>query len=432
MTWQTTPNPIKSRFGEATQHPFKSRWFWGAAGALLATGMTVIMLPSLADGQRITEGERQVRDVELQVTTEPRQPEAASSLLYPTFQAAWQSLPWLALESSPDGLHEGEVKAAALEAAMERERDRADLAQRQISDLQEQLTGLRERQVLAAEQAEVARFKAARLEEEVASLRVSAEKALRTAEREREKASSALEELRAANEGIILQRQWAAAKEARQVETASLVIAEAKQELETLRASLREAQETADQEKRNVASALERLAAANARLAAPAEVNGKKSDADDQSLSRASTRPVLERRKLPTITGSLVRPLSDPEHALPPSQTSDGVRGSPQKSRIKVSVPIEKASPRTSNQSLRPEVSATGSLSPVRKQRVASVPAREGKLDRQASSQAPRISGNPAPRSSPRPRVITHDIFIIDSPSPLSLPRALLPDADLW
>ncbi|NBJ11134.1 hypothetical protein [Microvirga arsenatis] len=394
--------------------------------------MTVIMLPGLADGQRMTEGERQVRDVELQVTTEPRRSEAASSLLYPAFQAAWQSLPLLALESSPDGLHEGEVKAAALEAAMERERDRADLAQRQISELQEQLTGLRERQVLAAEQAENARFKAARLEEEVASLRVSAEKAQRTAEREKEKASSALEELRAANDGIIFQRQWAAAKEARQVETASLAIAEAKQELETLRASLREAQETADREKRNVASALERLAAVNARLATPADAIKMNSNADDQTLPRTSTRPALERRELPTATGSLGRPLSDPGRALPSGRTSDGVRVSPQKSRIKISVPIEKASPRASDQSSKPEVSATGSLSPVRKQRVASAPAREGKLERQASSQVPRISGNVGSRPSQRQRVITHDIFIIDSPSPLNLPRALLPDADLW
>jgi hypothetical protein len=183
-------------FGRAT--------WWGMLSALVVAGSTAYLLSDFADGSPaidLSRTETGVRPFRADAQT----PEPDRLAWSSPFADRWQSLPLLVSHNSNDSILDGEVEVLSLQAALERESNRADAAQREITVLQGQLARVEANEGLVAEyrfaaieekeRTDNAMLRVAALHEELASLRASVTEAQRAVESERGKAASALEQL---------------------------------------------------------------------------------------------------------------------------------------------------------------------------------------------------------------------------------------------
>ncbi|MBJ6128339.1 hypothetical protein [Microvirga splendida] len=277
----------------------------------------------------------------------------------------------------------GEVKVLSLQAALERESNRADAAQRKITVLQGQL---------------------ARVE---------------------------------ANEGLVAEYRFAATEEKERTDNAMLKVAALHEELASLRASFTEAQRAVEIEREKVASALEQLEVVQGQLARTslekdsAETKGHLNENPNESIA-----PYLDdRRELIPAAQIFQVPLHLETYApLPDDQGNGELRDTLQ----------DKNKRATSDKDVQVSRSLRAKALARRDKYVATTPMRNRKPRtefgvasapeprREARHQSVRPGEKSSTKASHRPRLLAQDGRDLGRPGALSLPTALLPDRRLW
>jgi hypothetical protein len=368
MVWQRIWHSGAARRDSAASTAFgRSKW-WGMAGILVVGGATAYLLPGFAGDRGATEVRRQ-----------PAIDAQTDGIYVPSGE--WQNVPHLASESSPDATPGGDARALALQAAVERERERADAAQRELSDLQAQLAGLEENEALMAE------YRSAAIEE-------------------KERTNNALLRTAASHE-----------------------------ELARLRAGIIEAQKAAENEKSKATLAHKQLEVVQGQLAAL--ISGERHRAEKQSQVQpkqdqvaavpaieepASVLPVPPRRSLPLVTDTPPSNKRRPEREAQPDKSEKATSG---KARP-VAQPTRAGAPARST--------SDAETAPVRDRGQRSKPeaARVTKLEKDIRGQSADPGDKASTERGQRSRMIVQDFYDLRSPRGPSLPRALLPDSRLW
>ncbi|KLK94729.1 hypothetical protein AA309_01830 [Microvirga vignae] len=374
-------------------------------GILIFGGTTAYLLPGFAGGRRATEdyfsGMMNAHSVPSEASA--GDPVPFTWLLSPA--GRWQGLPLLALQNSADVAEVGELKIASLQTAFERERDRAGAAQIQIATLQEQLARQKE--------------KYEEKQEEVIILREQLTDSKANALQRAEHQSEAIEEKEQTDNALLR-------------EAASHV------ELAKLRASLIDAQNAAESERKKALSAYEQLEAAQGRLAALITLEGNRADTESQLRPKEEqvVAPLYENRKelLPaTRIFQLPLPLTaypapsdrqeneaepDTLQAINPSATDRNARQASLPPRARA--PVER------------DNNAEAAAIRSHRLRVGSDARRLVKRGDVSREQAAQSIDKASPSPSQGPRLLVEDVQNSRSPGVLRLPGALLPDNRLW
>ncbi len=372
MVWQRIWNSGAGHRESTASSAFFRPWRWGMAGALVVGGATAYLLPGFA-------GDRLATEVHLPPVTDARSVAGEAHARAPAAPSPpageWQDLPPPPAEGPADAPADEEIRVLSLQAALEREKERADAAQRDLLGLRGQLASLEENEALMAEyrsaaieekeRANNALLRAAASHEELASLRAGMIEAQKAAENERAKATLAHKQIEA------MQGQLAAltSKEAARAETKSL-----------------------PQPKQDQVAAIS-PPADRVNVLPPANSARSLQPANDRKGPVRDTQPVKD----PDATSRKARQASPPKAKAPARPADDAATASTR-------------SPRQ-----RPEPAA----------------ARVTMLEREARAQSPS-SADKVSKKVPRPRMLAQDAQDLPGPRGLSLPRALLPDSRLW
>lgn len=375
-----------------------SRKWWGMIGALGAVGATAYLLPSFVDGKLVTEGRRpEVADIELASNNANA---SSQTQLNPYSLPAdkWHNVPLLALQSSTEGVVDGEVRLLALQAAYERERNSAAAAQVQVAALQEQLANLGEKQ------------------EEVLVLR---------------------EQLA---DAVALKRQTiepriAETDQRKQAESALLRVVALQEELAGLHAQVLKAKATAESEKAIAASALAKLEAAQHQLASVTALQSDRTETESHLRSkenRVVDGPSLERPENPHAaelasvlppppemsTASINEQEQAPLRAFRPGKSERATAKKPRQALLSIEVkPLARPANKTAASPVRiPETDALKLTKPRYEPRNQSVPP----------------VGKPQQRASQQRRLLAQDTQNRRDSGALRLPSDLLPDSSLW
>lgn len=179
-----------------------TRW-WSAVGVLTLGVASAYLLPGFTDGGHAIDARP--------IASDDPSNETASPASFLSLVNTWHSLPLLASRDPTSASVDDAVNVLALQAAFERERERANAAELQMAALQEQLVVLREKQeevTVLREQIADLKAKTPPLTEvrsEAVEEKERADDALlgaaliaaqEAAENERKKASAALEQLK--------------------------------------------------------------------------------------------------------------------------------------------------------------------------------------------------------------------------------------------
>ncbi len=370
MVWQRIWHSGAARRDSADSTAFgRSKW-WGMAGILVVGGATAYLLPGFAGDKGATEVHRQSA-IDAQT----------DGVYVPSGE--WQNVPQLASESSPDAVPNVDARVLSLQAAVERERQRADAAQRELLNLQGQLAGLEENEALMAE------YRSAAIEE-------------------KERTNNAL-----------------------------LRVAASHEELASLRAGIIEAKKAAENEKSKAALAHKQLEVVQGQLAAL--ISGERQRAEKQSQVQAkqdqvAAIPALEdpasvlpptppRRSLPLVTDT---PPSDrrrqPERDAQPDK-SQKATGSKARNVVQ---PSRAGAPTRS--------ASDAETAPARGREQRSIPeaARVTRLEKDIRGQSAAPVDRASTERVQRSRMFVQDGPDLGSPRGPTLPRALLPDSRLW
>ncbi|MBL0405596.1 hypothetical protein JKG68_16640 [Microvirga aerilata] len=341
------------------------------AGALVVGGATAYLLPGFA-------GDRLATEVHLPPVTDARPVAGEAHARAPAAPSSpagkWQDLPPLPAESPVDAPADEEIRVLSLQAALEREKERADAAQRDLLGLRGQLASIEENEALMAE------YRSAAIEE-------------------KERANNALLRAAASHE-----------------------------ELASLRAGMIEAQKAAENERAKATLAHKQIEAMQGQLAALTSKEAARAEAKSlpqpkQDQVAAISPPADRMNVLP----------ANPARSLPPSNERKGpVRDTqPVKDPDATSRKARQASPPKAKAPARPaDDAATASIRSPR-QRPEPAAARVTMLEREARPQS-TSSADKVSKKVPRPRMLAQDARDLPGPRGLSLPRALLPDSRLW
>jgi hypothetical protein len=341
------------------------------AGVLVVGGATAYLLPGFA-------GDRGATDV-------PRRPaiDAQTDGIYVP-SGEWQNVPHLASGNSPDATPNGDARILSLQAAVERERQRADAAQRELLDLQGQLAGLEENEALMAE------YRSAAIEE-------------------KERTNNALLRTAASHE-----------------------------ELASLRAGIIEAKKAAETEKSKAALAHKQLEVVQGQLSALIAAERHRAEKQSQvqpKQDQVAAIPALQdpagvlpptppQRSLPLVTNT---PPPDrrrqPEPDAQPDRSQKATSG---KAQDLVRPPRAAAPARSASDAEK--------TAPVRgrEQRSGPEAARVTRLEKDIRGQSAAPVDKASTERGQRSRMFVQDGPDLGSQRGLTLPRALLPDSTLW
>ncbi len=430
---------------------FRGRW-WGIVVALVVGGATAYLLPGLADDKRATEGRSPTTTLAPSIASRNN----THSPALPTLTGRWQSVPLLASQNSTDVIADGEVKVLSLQTAFERERDRADAAQREVLDLHEQLASLKETEALMVgyrsaaigeqERADSAVLREATLQEELANLRASIIDAQKAAGSEKEKAISAHKQLEVVEghltslkgvEAVMAEYRSAAISEKERADEALLRVSALHEDLANLRTSIVEAQKAAEYERERATYALEELEIVKDQLAMLTALErdriGTKSQLQPKQ-DQVVTVPLLEGREKSRPEDLAPQ---QPSRLMPPTPPLGKKRKPERDVQPGNGKSVRSATDRQASLPSRVGV-LTGlgndaASTPMLSRRRQPEPerSRDSKLGQSTRSQGVRPVGK-APMKIQQPRVLAQDIRDLRSPRVLSLPRALLPDSRLW
>ena len=379
---------------------------WATIGVLIAGGATAYLPFDLPVYTRVLEG--------LLPNKAHAQPGPHGDHADGPLSSTWQSStagrglnsPPLKLEDSSDAAVRGEVRTLALQAAVEREKSRAEAAQLRVTDLQEQLTRLTEEHGEKQEEIIV-------LREELAELKAnplhSTEQQRRDIE-EKQRANFALSRLGAAYE-----------------------------ELNGLKTSVIEAKKVADREREKAAAALEELENVKGQLAVLAALERERKEAEIQLRSGedqlvAFPLPESQKEVLPANEAPRLFQPPGPDTASSNRQGADPERNSRQeKSQIAIQ---GKARP----VSVRREAKVPGkgdnnpapSATPNNKSRSETDAARLTGIRPATRGQSLRSVEKISPKASESSHSAVQEVRNSRNPSALNLPSALRPDNRLW
>jgi hypothetical protein len=401
--WQST-NTVQ-RDGHASSVLGVTKW-WAIIGVLVAGGAAPYLLPKFAAPLRATD-DHSPNAADAQPSPGSNHADGLASLTwYPPPAGGWQSLPLLRPENSTEAGANEEVKALALQVAFERERGRADAAQLLVTDLQEQLTILKEEH--------------GEKQEEVIVLREE------------------LDEAKTGTLQIMGQRQ-ATIKEEKRANSALSRETASYGELNSLRASVSEAQKVADSERKKAAAAFERLGSVQGQLAVLTALEWSRNEVKSQLRSREDqivAAPLLESREESppaSRTFKLPQPL-EADKAPSKGQEIDSKRD-PRREKGEVAthgtarlVPVQREAKALVRDDSNAAIAATRSR---RIQSESEAPRLTG-LRLETRGQSVRVVERGSPRISQRPRVLTQSVDNSRNPAALSLPSALRPDGRLW
>ncbi len=334
MVWQMIWHSGAARRNSAASAAFGGSKWWGMAGVLVVGGATAYLLPGFAGDRGTTEVRRQ-----------PAIAAQADGIYVPSGE--WQNVPHHASERSPDAIPSGDDRILSLQAAVERERERADSAQREVLELQGQLAGLEENEALMAE------YRSAAIEE-------------------KERTNNALLRTAASHE-----------------------------ELARLRADIIEAQKAAETEKSKAALAHKQLEVVQGQLAAL--IAGERHRAEKQS----QVQPKQDRvAAIPALEEPASLPPAPPRRSLPPVTDTPPLDKSQKatsgKARNVVQPPRAGASARASDSETAPVRDRGRQASPEA--------TRVTRLERDIRGQSAAPVGKASAERSPRPRMSVQDV----------------------
>ncbi|MBM1175472.1 hypothetical protein [Microvirga arabica] len=276
MTWQRFSLSRAAHSGRLASSVFGVTRWWGMVGALVLVGVTTYLFTGSANDQSAINHRLSDLAGAHSITDAPRTAASAPTARLPSMAGRWQNLPLLAAQQSADFSLSGEVKALALQVAFERERVRADAAQRQLVPLQEQVASLVEQQ-----------REVAGIQEQLADLKGKQEEVIVLRERLAEAD---------ANTRRVVEHLRAVIEEKERADKALLRVTASHEQLDDLRASVVEAQKAAESEKQKATSALEELEAVKGQLAA-ARREAASSLREQHASLEASEAQITEHRR---------------------------------------------------------------------------------------------------------------------------------------
>lgn len=339
---------------------------------LVVGGATAYLLPGFAGDRGATEVHRQpARDAQTDGTYVP--------------SGEWQSVPDLASESSLDAAPNEDARVLSLQAAVERERERADAAQRELLDLRGQLAGFEENEALMAEYR-----------------------------------SAAIEEKERTNQALLRN-------------------AGSHEELASLKAGIIEAQKAAESERSKATLALKQLEVVQGQLAALISAERYRTEKQSQVQPQPQQKQVAA---IPALEGpASVLPPTPPRRSLPlvtdtpapdkrrqpeqDAQTDKSRKATNGKARDVIQPPRAGAPTRPGSDAETPPVRG-------REQRSSTGAARVTKLERDIRGQNADPADKASTERGQRPRMTVQEVHDLRGPRGPALPRALLPDSTLW
>jgi hypothetical protein len=390
--WQSINTVQRDRHDPS--FPGMTRW-WALIVVLVAGGAAPYLLPKSADPMRATD-DHLPNAADAQPSPDSNHANGLASLTWDALPAgSWQSLPLLRPENSTEFVSNNEVKALALQVAFERERDRADAAELLVRGLQEQVVSLNEEHKEKQEEVIVLREELA--EAKTGTLQIMGQQQATT--REEKRANSAIPR-----------------------ETASY------EELNSLRASLSEAQKAADSERRKATAAFEQLGLVQGQLAVLTALERSRNEVKSQLRSREdqiAAAPILEsHEEAPPASRTVQLPLPlETKKAQLKGQEIDSKQDSQrEKGRVQ----------REAKAQVQDDSNAA--IAATRSRRIHSAPEapRLTGLKLEARGQSARAVERAYPRVSQGSRMLTRSVDNSRNPAALNLPSALRPDSRLW